>query len=372
MITIHKMNSKKEMPRSAFLRDLYMIMRMFRECRRFVYDCVRAARAAPCSAVAAPHYADTNTLKLDMRCLTCIISSYPNEGDEVDDLESDDEEVFDVNEGDSVQGKHPTDAAPADAGSENAAARPSASTPNATAEDYRGDAYDDRMHSSDHEALPPLPEEEPELIGTPKAPKVELSHDAPLHANCQSLFKSLRGWLFGDDSDDESKQSGDNAYSSEQLRSKDAVLAHALRIQGWKNHAEHFTGAASTGNQDHLDQPNKCVACSDVVYFAREYVHACCSYVLVDAHVISTPVIGDIDGDGDADVRARWNCQFRHCSSPFRLCLLCRTSSTRTTTKTLKRTLRSLPTFNSTTTSLAGLLPTTFARVQCCGKFTWT
>jgi len=204
---------------------------------------------------------------------------YPHEGDEVDDLVSDDEEVFDVNEGDTVQGKRPEGSAPANAGDEDTGAPPSASSPNATAEDYKVDT----ANPSDQDHAPLVfPEEEPELIGTPKAPKVELSHDAPLHANCQSLFKSLRGWLFGDDSDDESKMSGDNAYSSDQFRSKDAVLAHALRIQGWKTHAEHFTGAASTGNQDHPDQPSK--------------------YVLVDAHIISTPVIGDIDGDGDADI----------------------------------------------------------------------
>lgn len=258
------------------------------------------ARAAQCSVVTVKHRAAPALLKLAMHRLTCIIYSYPHEGDEVDDLVSDDEEVFDVNEGDTVQGKRPEGSAPANAGDEDTGAPPSASSPNATAEDYKVDT----ANPSDQDHAPLVfPEEEPELIGTPKAPKVELSHDAPLHANCQSLFKSLRGWLFGDDSDDESKMSGDNAYSSDQFRSKDAVLAHALRIQGWKTHAEHFTGAASTGNQDHPDQPSKCVACSCCVWCARECAHACCRYVLVDAHIISTPVIGDIDGDGDADVR---------------------------------------------------------------------
>jgi hypothetical protein len=120
------------------------------------------------------------------------------------------------------------------------------------------DAADHGLHSDDdirEEALPlvPLPEEEPELIGKPKAPRVEVNHDAPLHANTQSLFKSLRGWLFGDSSDN----SGDGAYSSATLRNRDAVLAHAMRVEGWKQHKEHFTGAAFTGSADHLDQPDK-------------------------------------------------------------------------------------------------------------------
>ena len=147
--------------------------------------------------------------------------------------------------------------------------------------------------------LPPLPEEEPELIGTPKAPKIQLSHDAPLHANrctmlllptkclcnnlnsslpqcicvtlcSQSLLKSLRGWLFGDDSDDNSKANGDTAFASNTLRNRDAVLAHAFRAEGWKNAKVHFTGAPYTGNLDHTDQPDKyacvlvpCVGCAD-------------------------------------------------------------------------------------------------------------
>jgi hypothetical protein len=180
---------------------------------------------------------------------------YPHEGEELDDLESDVEgdEVFDHNEGDSVVGKGSQGK-----GSQKAAdAQPgSMATPNASA---HGSAHDTPPFEEDvpDDIGQPLPEEEPELIGTPKAPKVELSHDAPLHANSQSLFKSLRGWLFGDDSDEEAKVSGDNAFTSNSLRNRDAVLAHALRVEGWKKHAEHFTGAVYTGNLDHADQPDK-------------------------------------------------------------------------------------------------------------------
>jgi hypothetical protein len=106
---------------------------------------------------------------------------------------------------------------------------------------------------------PFLPEEEPELIGTPKAPKIHLNHDAPLHANSQSLFKSLRGWLFGDDSDEDAKLSGHNAFSSNKLRNADAVLAHAMRAEGWRDHPVHYTGAAYTGNLDHTDKNDMCV-----------------------------------------------------------------------------------------------------------------
>ena len=193
-----------------------------------------------------------------MRCFLVVFSPahrYAHEGEEVDDLESDEEEgVFDVGEGDAVQGKHDpetaskTDTKPLDPKTQHdAAAPPVAPSP--------------EPHDSEYETAPepPLPEEEPELIGTPKAPKVALSHDAPLHANTQSLFKSLRGWLFGDDSDEDAKSSGLNAYSSNTLRNRDAVLAHAMRVEGWKQHKEHFTGAPYTGNMDHADQPDKSV-----------------------------------------------------------------------------------------------------------------
>ena len=191
---------------------------------------------------------------------------YAHEGDEVDDLESDEEEegVFDVAEGDSVQTKHP--ASPPSNAQHDAGVPPVAPSPDTPSQDTpHGTAPAQELHDEQYDAVPepPLPEEEPELIGTPKAPKVALSHDAPLHANSQSLFKSLRGWLFGDDSDEESKSSGINAHSSNELRNRDAVLAHALRAEGWKQHKEHFTGAAFTGNMDHADQPDKCVAPAD-------------------------------------------------------------------------------------------------------------
>jgi hypothetical protein len=189
---------------------------------------------------------------------------YAHDGDEVDDLESDEEEgVFDVAEGDSVQAKHPSSPpsnAQHDAGVPPVAPSPSSDTPSQDTPHVTAPAQE--LHDEQYDAAPepPLPEEEPELIGTPKAPKIALSHEAPLHANSQSLFKSLRGWLFGDDSDEESKSSGVNAHSSNELRNRDAVLAHALRAEGWKQHKEHFTGAAFTGNMDHPDQPDKCGA----------------------------------------------------------------------------------------------------------------
>lgn len=169
--------------------------------------------------------------------------------------------------------------------------------------------------------LPPLPEEEPELIGTPKAPKIQLSHDAPLHANrctllllpticlcnnlhsslprcicvtlcSQSLLKSLRGWLFGDDSDND-KANSDTVFASNTLRNRDAVLAHALRAEGWKNAKVHFTGAPYTGNLDHAEQADKyvcvlvpCVCCVD---WGR---WACCVYGLVCHCKLCSFVIG--------------------------------------------------------------------------------
>ena len=46
------------------------------------------------------------------------------------------------------------------------------------------------------------------------------------------------------DSSDSSDSSGDGAFSSASLRNHDAVLAHAMRVEGWKQHKEHFTGDA--------------------------------------------------------------------------------------------------------------------------------
>jgi hypothetical protein len=217
---------------------------------------------------------------------------YPSDGDLMHDLDGDDDAaLFDENDAASAQGKqdpalpHPDPLIPDHVVSpgvtnaagetvlpdsplipEGAGSPPAAGSP---------DAADHGLHSDDDirgDALPlaPLPEEEPELIGTPKAPRVEVNHDAPLHANTQSLFKSLRGWLFGDSSDN----SGDGAYSSATLRNRDAVLAHAMRVEGWKQHKEHFTGAAFTGSADHLDQPDK------YCMFAPCEIRACCSRLL--------------------------------------------------------------------------------------------
>jgi len=189
--------------------------------------------------------------------------AYPAEGEEDSDLTVDDDNVFDLADDDRVFSKNGTD-------SIDDEAPPVVAAPDGVQADDLNDVE-----------LPPLPEEEPELIGTPKAPKIQLSHDAPLHANSQSLLKSLRGWLFGDDSDND-KANSDTVFASNTLRNRDAVLAHALRAEGWKNAKEHFTGAPYTGNLDHAEQADK--------------------YVLVDAHIISTPVIEDIDGDGSPEI----------------------------------------------------------------------
>lgn len=208
---------------------------------------------------------------------------YPSDGDLMNDLDGDDDAaLFDEADAASAQGKQlpalipplipyptvlpaATDSAgdidlPLHGGGSDqpyigvapldASAPPVAGAPDAA---DQGLHSDDDIQDSSLPPLLPLPEEEPELIGTPKAPRVEVNHDAPLHANTQSLFKSLRGWLFGDSSD----SSGDGAYSSANLRNRDAVLAHAMRVEGWKQHKEHFTGAAFTGSADHLDQQDK-------------------------------------------------------------------------------------------------------------------
>ena len=197
-------------------------------------------------------------------CSLCIITHrrYPNDGEEDDELDMDDEEMFEIDDADTIQmGKHAQNNTPPSMPMPNdhnaAASTPSPADPTTAHNPDSAESGDAERFAMDD---PPLPEEEPELIGMPKAPKIQLNHDAPLHANSQSLFKSLRGWLFGDDSDEEGKVSGDNAYSSNRLRSQDAVLAHALRAEGWKTHPEHFTGAAYTGNVDHADQPDKYTA----------------------------------------------------------------------------------------------------------------
>ena len=113
--------------------------------------------------------------------------SYARDGDEVNDLDSDDEEaIFDVSEGDSVHAKHS-----ADDGAPGVAPSPDASVHGMQNKTASAKDLNDFELEKTVEQL--LPEEEPELIGTAKAPKISLSHDAPLHANSQSLFKSLRG-----------------------------------------------------------------------------------------------------------------------------------------------------------------------------------
>ena len=65
---------------------------------------------------------------------------------------------------------------------------------------------------------------------------------------------------------------------------RDAVLAHALRAEGWKKAKVHFTGAPYTGNLDHADQPDKCV-CACACACVRVCVRACVLVVRVCVRV---------------------------------------------------------------------------------------